>query len=181
MRALHDLVTAGKIHYIGASSMHCWEFSRLHYTAKLHGWTAFSTMSGLYNLLYREEEREMIPFCNAHGIALLPWSPVARGLLTRPWNEKSKRSAQDVKTVKWFSGEQNEQIVNRVAQLAKQKGCTMSDIALAWLLAKGTSPILGLNSAERIEQVSRAFAVKLTKTDVTILEELYRPVEVQAI
>lgn len=181
MKALHDLVSAGKIHYIGASSMHCWEFARLQYVAKLHDYTTFACMSGLYNLLYREEEREMIPFCNAEGIGLLPWSPVARGLLTRPWNERSQRSVQDVKTAKWFSGDQNEQIVNRVARLAERKGCSMSDIALAWLLTKGTCPILGLNSVERIEQVSRAFAVVLTTADITCLEGLYRPVEVQAI
>lgn len=180
MRALHDVVQMGKVHYLGASSMYCWQFARLQYTAKMNGWTPFSSMSGLYNLLYREEEREMNPFCKAEGVGLIPWSPVARGLLTRPWSEQSDRSAKDVKTKKWFQGEQNQRIVQRAERLAKGKGCSMSDIALAWLLHKDACPIVGLNSIERIEAASKALAVDLTEEEIADLEELYQPLSVQA-
>ncbi|KAF2164287.1 hypothetical protein M409DRAFT_37077 [Zasmidium cellare ATCC 36951] len=180
MRALHDLVQMGKVHYLGASSMYCWQFARLQYTAKTNGWTQFTSMSGLYNLLYREEEREMIPFCDAEGVGLIPWSPIARGLLTRRWAEQSDRSKQDAKAKKWFQGYQNQSIVQRVEKLAQAKSCAMSDIALAWLLHKGACPIVGLNSVERIESASKALAVRLTDSDIQALEELYRPLSVQA-
>ncbi|KAK4499712.1 hypothetical protein PRZ48_010230 [Zasmidium cellare] len=180
MRALHDLVQVGKVHYLGASSMYCWQFARLQYTAKMNGWTQFTSMSGLYNLLYREEEREMIPFCKAEGVGLIPWSPIARGLLTRPWAEQSDRSQHDTKTKKWFQGDQNQGIVQRVERFAKARGCSMSDVALAWLLHKGTSPIVGLNSIERIAGASKALAVRLTDSEIRALEELYHPLSVQA-
>jgi len=180
MHALHDLVKLGKVHYLGASSMYTWQFARLQYTAKLCGLTTFTSMSGLYNLLYREEEREMIPFCTAEGIGLIPWSPIARGLLTRPWAEQSKRGEKDLKLRKWFQGEQNKAIARRVEELAKHKGCSMSSVAIAWLLHKRACPIVGLNSLERIENVSESLAVNLTDDDMTYLEELYRPLEVQA-
>ena len=180
MRALHDLVTMGKVHYLGASSMHCWQFARLQYTAKMNRWTEFTCMSGLYNLLYREEEREMIPFCKAEGIGLIPWSPIARGLLTRPWSEETDRSKQDVKTKKWFQGGQNERIVTRVERLARAKGCTMSSMALAWLLHKGTCPVVGLNSIDRIEAASEALGIALSADEMSYLEELYEPLHTQA-
>lgn len=161
--------------------MRCWEFARLQYTAKMHDWTTFSCMSGLYNILYREEEREMVPFCEAEGIGIIPWSPIARGLLARPWTEQSDRSKADVKAKKWFQGTQNEQIVTRIEEVAKRKGCKMSNVALAWLLRKNACPILGLNSVERIEAVSDAFSVDLTDADLKYLEELYESVDVQAI
>ncbi|KAE8421582.1 NADP-dependent oxidoreductase domain-containing protein [Aspergillus pseudocaelatus] len=104
MRALHDLVQMGKIHYLGASSMYCWQLARLQYAAKMNNWTTFTSMQGLYNLLYREEERETNRFCQAEGIGLIPWSPLARGLLARPWNVKTDRSVKDAKTAKWFAG-----------------------------------------------------------------------------
>ncbi|KAI7351806.1 Aldo/keto reductase [Hortaea werneckii] len=181
MKALHDLVQMGKVLYIGASSMHTWEFARLNYIAKANGWTTFTSMSGLYNLLYREEEREMIPFCQAEGIGLIPWSPVARGLLTRPFAQQTERSQQDAKTQKWFQGEQNQAIVGRVEELAAQKQCSMSSVALAWLLKKGTCPIVGLNSIERIERVSEALDIELTDEEMKYLEECYQPLAVQAI
>ncbi|KXT17270.1 hypothetical protein AC579_554 [Pseudocercospora musae] len=180
MEALHDLVKMGKVHYIGASSMCCWQFARLQYTAKMHGWTAFTSMSGLYNLLYREEEREMIPFCEAEGVGLIPWSPVARGLLTRPWAEQTERSKKDAKTAKWFQGDQNEIIVGRVEKLAKNKHCSMSNLALAWLLHKGACPIVGLNSTSRIEAVSEALGIDLTAAEMQYLEEPYQTVAPQA-
>jgi aryl-alcohol dehydrogenase-like predicted oxidoreductase len=138
-------------------------------------------MSGLYNLLYREEEREMNPFCNAEGIGLIPWSPIARGLLTRPFAQQTERGQQDKKTKKWFQGGQNEEIVNRVENLAAKKGCSMSNLAIAWLLHKNACPIVGLNTIARIEAASEALAVDLTAEEIDYLEELYRPLEVQAI
>ncbi|CAG8922767.1 unnamed protein product [Penicillium salamii] len=181
MRALHDLVQMGKVRYLGASSMHCWEFARLQYAAKMNRWTPFVSMQGLYNLLYREEEREMNPFCEAEGIGLIPWSPLARGLLARPWREKSARAEQDQKTKKWFVGDQNEEIVLRIEELAKRKGCEMGAIAMAWLLSKGACPIVGLNSEARIKQALEAFNVVLSEEEVNMLEEPYRPLAVQAI
>jgi len=181
MRALHDLVQMGKVRYLGASSMHCWEFARLQYIAKMNGWTPFVSMQGLYNLLYREEEREMNPFCEAEGVGLIPWSPLARGLLARPWKEKSARADQDQKTKKWFVGDQNEEIVTRIEEMAKRKSCEMGAIAMAWLFSKGACPIVGLNSEARIEQALEAFSVTLSKEEVEMLEEPYRPLAVQAI
>ncbi|RAO72289.1 uncharacterized protein BHQ10_008301 [Talaromyces amestolkiae] len=182
MKALHDLVEMGKVHYIGASSMHCWQLARLHYTAKMNGWTGFTSMQNLYNLLYREEERDINPFCDVEGIGLIPWSPLARGLLARPWDVQTERSKQDVKTSKWFSSEkQNEQIVKNLEQVAREKDCSMTAVAMAWLLKKGACPIVGLNSLERIEKAAEALTVKLSDEDLKLLESPYRSVDVQAI
>lgn len=181
MRALHDLVCMGKVRYLGASSMHCWQFARLQYTAKMNRWTPFVSMQGFYNLLYREEEREMNPFCDAEGVGLIPWSPLARGLLARSWQQKSARAEQDEKTKRWFVGDQNEIIVDRVEELARSKNCAMSSVAMAWLLQKGACPIVGLNSITRIEASLEAFDVELTLDEMRYLEEPYRPLAVQAI
>ncbi|KAL4875205.1 NADP-dependent oxidoreductase domain-containing protein [Aspergillus karnatakaensis] len=181
MKALHDLVQMGKIHYLGASSMHCWQLARLHYTAKMNNWTGFTSMQNLYNLLYREEERDVNPFCDVEGIGLIPWSPLARGLLARPANVTTERSKKDAKTAKWFAGDQNDQIIDRVQQIAEKKGSSMSGVAMAWLLHKGACPIVGLNSAARIEASLEAFEIKLTHEEIQWLEEPYRPLEVQAI
>jgi aryl-alcohol dehydrogenase-like predicted oxidoreductase len=180
MGALHDLVKAGKVHYLGGSSMHTWEFARLQYTAKMNRWTPFTSMSGLYNLLYREEEREMNPFCDAEGVGLIPWSPIARGLLTRPFAQHTERSQQDKKAKKWFQGQQNGELVTRVEKLAAKKSCSMSSLAIAWLLHKNACPIAGLNTIARIENVSEALSVSLSEEDMLYLEELYVPLEVQA-
>ncbi|KAJ5852873.1 hypothetical protein N7534_005416 [Penicillium rubens] len=181
MKALHDLVQAGKVHYLGASSMHCWQLARLHYTAKMNGWTGFTSMQNLYNLLYREEERDVNPFCDVEGIGLIPWSPLARGLLARPSNVQTERSKRDAKTAKWFAGDQNEKIIGRVQQIAESKGCSMSAVAMAWLLHKGSCPIVGLNSLERIEAATEAFGIHLAKEEVKLLEEPYQALAVQAI
>lgn len=181
MRALHDLVQAGRVHYLGASSMYCWQLARLQYAAKMNHWTPFTSMQNLYNLLYREDERDIIPFCRAEGIGLIPWSPLARGLLARPRAEKTARSEQDTKTAKWFQGTQNEEIIARVEDIARRKKCTMADVALAWALAKGACPIVGLNSMARLEAVGGALGVSLTKEEITFLEELYKPLRVQAV
>ncbi|KAL3486442.1 NADP-dependent oxidoreductase domain-containing protein [Aspergillus germanicus] len=180
MRALHDLVQMGKVHYLGASSMYCWQLARLHYTAKFNGWTGFTSMQNLYNLLYREEERDTNPFCDVEGIGLIPWSPLARGLLARPASVQTERSKRDAKTAKWFAGDQNAKIIDRVQQLAESKGCSMSAVSMAWLLRKGTCPVVGLNSAERIEAASEAFSITLSDEEARWLEEPYRPLEVQA-
>lgn len=180
MGALHDLVKAGKVHYLGGSSMYMWQFARLQYTAKMRGWTPFTSMSGLYNLLYREEEREMNPFCDAEGVGLIPWSPIARGLLTRPFAQQTERGQQDKKAKKWFQGRQNEEIVSRVEKLALKKGCSMSSLAVAWLFHKDACPIVGLNTIVRIDAVSEALLVHLSAEEMLHLEELYRPLEVQA-
>lgn len=180
MGALHDLVKAGKVHYLGGSSMYTWQFARLQYTAKMRGWTPFTSMSGLYNLLYREEEREMNPFCDAEGVGLIPWSPIARGLLTRPFAQQTERGQQDKKAKKWFQGRQNEEIVSRVEKMALKKGCSMSSLAVAWLLHKKACPIVGLNTIARIEAVSDALSVHLSAEEMLHLEELYSPLEVQA-
>lgn len=185
MHALHDLVTMGKVHYIAGSSMRTWEFARLHYTAKMNRWTTFTSMQNFYNLLYREEEREMIPFCQAEGIGITPWSPVARGLLTRPWNTQTERSVQDAKSRKWFGvevEEQNRRIVDRVEILAKRMKCSMAGVSVAWLLRKGCMPIMGLTSEKRIREAVDAFEVerRLSIEDIKWLEEGYRSVEVQA-
>lgn len=180
MRALHDLVQMGKIHYLGASSMYCWQLARLQCTAKMNGWTGFKSMQNFYILLYREEERDTNPFCEVEGIGLIPWSPIARGLLARPWDVQTDRSKKDAKFAKWFVSSHNETIVSRVQQLAKTKRCSMSAVAIAWLLHKDACPVVGLNSLERIETAAEAFRIRFTDQGSKWLEEPYRASEVQA-
>jgi len=187
MRALHDVVQSGKVRYLGASSMYTWEFARLQYTAKLHGWTEFVSMQPFYNLLYREEEREMIPFCKATGVGIIPWSPLARGMLAKPHNaaagatasvEKSIRSQSDVKTQLWFA-DANLKIVEAVEKVAKDKQVSMPLVATAWVLLKGCWPIVGLNSEKRIKEAVEALQVKLTEEEWRYLEGGYRPRNVE--
>ncbi|KAJ9137926.1 Voltage-gated potassium channel subunit beta-2 [Pleurostoma richardsiae] len=187
MRALHDVVQSGKVRYLGASSMYAWEFARLQYTAKLHGWTEFVSMQPFYNLLYREEEREMIPFCKATGVGIIPWSPLARGMLAKPHNaaagatagvEKSIRSQSDVKTQLWFA-DANLKIVEAVEKVAKDKQVSMPLVATAWVLLKGCWPIVGLNSEKRIKEAVEALQVKLTEEECRYLEGGYRPRNVE--
>lgn len=180
MRALHDMVQSGKVRYLGASSMYTWEFARLQYTAQLHGWTKFISMQGFYNLLYREEEREMIPFCKATGVGLIPWSPLARGLLTRPAGEKSERSKVDGKSEEWFK-EAEMGIVGRVEEVAKELGTDLALVATAWVLKKQACPIVGLASKERIEHIIKALGVALSEKHMVTLEQLYKPMSVCAI
>lgn len=180
MRALHEVVVSGKVRYIGASSMYTWEFARLQYTAKLHDWTEFISMQPFYNLLYREEEREMLPFCQATGVGVIPWSPLARGMLAKPANkdgkgsEKSLRSSSDTKTQKWFA-DANLDIVDAVEKVAKTKGVSMPLVATAWVLHKGCSPIVGLSSEKRVKEAIDALKVKLTDEEIQSLEAGYRP------
>ncbi|KAK9482664.1 NADP-dependent oxidoreductase domain-containing protein [Lipomyces starkeyi] len=176
MGALNDLVKSGKVRYIGASSMWCYEFALLQHVAEKNGWTKFVSMQGQYNLLYREEEREVIPYCKLTGVGLIPWSPLAAGDLARSVTATSLRkegmdrnedgAAVDSATI---------EIINRVETMAMDKGWLMSDVALAWILGKVTSPIVGVNSAQRLEQIVGANGKLLTLEEVTFLEEPYIP------
>ncbi|ORX92645.1 putative oxidoreductase [Clohesyomyces aquaticus] len=179
MRTLHDLVCMGKVRYLGASSMGLWEFARLQYTAKLNRWTAFTSMQPFYNLLYREEEREMLPFCEAEGVGVIPWSPLARGLLSRPVGSTSERNEADAKSKKWF-GDANPAIIRRVEEVAKKRGISMATVATAWVLRKGYCPIVGLTSIERVEGILEALECELSEEEAGYLESEYRARDVQA-
>ena len=179
MRALNDVIEKGWVRYIGASSMAAWEFQELQHIADKHGWHKFISMQNLYNLLYREQEREMIPYCNAAGVGLVPWSPIARGVLTLPWDDRSsKRESSDVqlnRLIRSRETEADKAIVDRVEKLATQKGVAMAQVAIAWCLSKGTNPIVGLSKKERIDQAVQALKVELTEEDIKYLEEPYTP------
>jgi aryl-alcohol dehydrogenase-like predicted oxidoreductase len=178
MRALHDVVQSGKVRYLGASSMYAWEFARLQHVARLHNWTEFISMQPFYNLLYREEEREMIPFCNATGVGVIPWSPIARGLLAKPLGEETLRSKEDKKGEAWFK-DANLDIVKRVEEVAKKKGVSMALVATAWVMHKGCWPIVGVSSEKRVLESVEALKVKLTEDEVKYLEEEYRARAIQ--
>jgi aryl-alcohol dehydrogenase-like predicted oxidoreductase len=175
MKALHEVVLSGKVRYIGGGSMWAWEFAQLQHTAELRGWTKFISMQNYYNLVYREEEREMIPFCKATNVGVIPWSPLARGLLTRPpGTRESVRSQNDKLADKW-NGTANLDIVARVEELARKKGVSMAVLSTAWVIQKGCVPILGLNTEERIEEMLGALKVRLTAEEVEYLESEYKP------
>ena len=180
LEALHDLVKAGKVRYIGASSMYAWQFAQALYLADLRGWTRFVSMQNHYNLLYREEEREMIGLCRAEGIAVIPWSPLARGRLTRPWNsETSVRSTSDVfgKSMYSKTEEADERVVDRLGEIAEKRGIPRAQVALAWLLSKPgvTAPIVGATKANHLEDAVAALSVHLVPEEMTALEEPYVP------
>jgi versiconal hemiacetal acetate reductase len=180
MRALNDVVESGKVRYLGASSMCAWEFQELNHVADKHGWHKFISMQDYYNLLYREEENEMIPYCNYAGIGLIPWSPYARGALTRPFKDRGTtlRDRTDAYLpgfVRARDQDVDEEIINRVEEVAKKIGKSMAQVAVAWCLSKGVSPIMGLNKPERMDEAVEAVKVKLSEEDVKYLEEPYRP------
>ena len=186
MRALNDVVEKGWTRYIGASSMAAWEFQQLQNVADKHGWHKFISMQNLYNLLYREEEREMIPYCQATGVGLVPWYAVGAGILTRPWDDQTTDRAQTDQFMKLImlkdTSSSDHEIVNRVQELATKKNVAMAQIAVAWLLShKGVNPILGLNKPERIEQAVGALRIKLTEEEIRYLEEPYKPKPVSGI
>ena len=180
MEALHDVVKAGKARYIGASSMFAWQFAQALYTSALNGWTKFVSMQPHYNLLYREEEREMLPLCKDQNIAVIPWSPLARGLLTGK-RGKERNETERAKTDAFGKTLYNEptdfDVVNRVGELADKKGIPDAQVALAWMLGKPgiTSPIIGASKPGHLEDAVAALSVKLSDGDVKYLEELYRP------
>jgi aryl-alcohol dehydrogenase-like predicted oxidoreductase len=181
LEALHDVVKAGKARYLGASSMYAWQFCRSLHLADQHGWTRFVSMQNHYNLLYREEEREMLGLCAAEGIGVLPWSPLARGRLTRPWETEpsTSRAATDEMMDKLYAKTQDadRQVVDRVGEIAKARGVPRAQVALAWLLSKPvvTSPIIGATKPQHLEDAVSALAIKLTPEEITALEAPYVP------
>ncbi|MFF4211340.1 aldo/keto reductase [Streptomyces sp. NPDC001796] len=176
MEALHDVVKAGKARYIGASSMYAWQFSKAQYTARLNGWTRFVSMQNHYNLLYREEEREMLPLCADQGVGTLPWSPLARGRLARDWDETSERSRTDEFGKKLYQ-EGDREIVEAVASVASERGIPRAQVALAWLLHQDTvaAPIVGVTKPRHIDDAVAAVDVELTDKEIQTLQEPYTP------
>jgi aryl-alcohol dehydrogenase-like predicted oxidoreductase len=179
MEALHDVVKAGKVRYIGASSMYAWQFSKALYTSRLRGWTEFVSMQNHVNLLNREEEREMLPLCADQGIAVMPWSPLARGRLTRAWNETSSRQETDEFGKKLYTQfpDSDRRIVDQVSAIAGARGVPRAQVALAWLLQKKgvTSPIIGASKPDHLEDAVAALSLKLTTEEVAALERPYVP------
>ena len=184
LEALHEVVKAGKARYIGASSMYAWQFCKALYVSKLNGWTRFVSMQNHLNALYREEEREMVGLCREEGIGVIPWSPLARGKLTRPWSEKeeTKRAATDEfgKTLYRGAVEAERAIIGAVARIAEARGVAMAQVALAWVLAKSgvTAPIVGASKPQHLEDAVAAVSLKLTQDEMAALEAPYIPRQV---
>ena len=180
LEALHDVVKAGKVRYIGASSMYAWQFAKSLYLADLRGWTRFVSMQNHYNLLYREEEREMVGLCEAEGIGMLPWSPLARGRLARPWqSESTKRFQTDefAKSMYDRTEEDDHKVVDRLTEIAQKRGASQAQVALAWLLSKPTvtAPIVGATKPHHLEDAVAALSLRLAPQEVEALEEPYTP------
>jgi aryl-alcohol dehydrogenase-like predicted oxidoreductase len=180
MEALHDVVRAGKARYIGASSMYAWQFAKMQYTADLKGWTRFVSMQNHYNLVYREEEREMIPFCLDQGVGVIPWSPLARGLLTGtrgPGGEKRTLRAQTDEFGDSLYIDEDFAVVEALNTVAEERGLPPAQVALAWLLSKPavTAPIVGATKLQHLEDAIGAVDVTLTDEEIKRLEAPYRP------
>ena len=178
MEALHDIVKSGKARYIGASSMQAWQFAKAQEVARSMGWTTFISMQNHVNLLYREEEREMIPLCHDQGIGLIPWSPLARGKLARAWDESTVRSETDGfgKTLYTQNIEADRQVIDAVGAIAEHRGTSRATVALAWHFAKGiTAPIIGATKPGHIAAAVDAMALELTDDEVERLEKPYLP------
>ena len=181
LEALHDIVRAGKARYVGASSMFAWQLAKSLYLADLHGWTRFVSMQNHYNLVYREEEREMIPLCRDQGLGVIPWSPLARGLLagtrTRGGEERTARAADDDYSRRLYSEDVDFDVADRCVEVAQSLGVTPPQVALAWLLRQPavTAPIVGSTKIEHLEQAVGALDVELSDEDVKRLEEPYVP------
>ena len=179
LEALHDVVKAGKVRYIGASSMYAWQFAQALYTADLHGWSRFVSMQNYYNLLYREEEREMLPLCRNQGIAVIPWSPLARGRLTRDWQASSARMETDevAKRLYAVAEDADRKVVERVAEIAAQRGIPRAQVALAWVAQKPgvSAPIVGASKPHHLDDAAAALSVALSDEEVRRLEEPYQP------
>ena len=176
LEALHDVVKAGKARYIGASSMYAWQFSKMLYVADQHGWTRFVSMQNHYNLAYREEEREMLPLCADQGIGVIPWSPLARGKLTRDWDESTARAQTD-QFGKTLYRDGDRVIVDRVAEIAARRGVSRAQVALAWLLSKPvvTAPIVGVSKPQHLTDAIAAVDLHLDDKEIAELEEPYTP------
>ena len=184
LEALHDIVKAGKARYIGASSMFAWQFAKYLYLADLHGWTRFISMQNHYNMIYREEEREMNPLCQEEGIAVIPWSPLARGFLAGTRSKKGDgetvRARSDEFAHEMYYQEQDFQLVERVVHTAERYNVKPAQIALAWLLRKPgvTAPIIGASKMRYLEEAVEALEIELSDEDMDYLEELYQPREI---
>ncbi|RPH43434.1 MAG: aldo/keto reductase [Burkholderiales bacterium] len=182
LEALHDVVKAGKARYIGASSMYAWQFARALHLAERHGWTRFVSMQNYVNLLYREEEREMLPLCRAEGIAVMPWSPMARGRLTRDWDQGSARAETDAfgRTLYAKTGEADRKVVEAVAAVAAARGVPRAQVALAWVLQQPgvSSPIVGATKLEHLDDAVAALSLRLSPEECAALEAPYVPHEV---
>lgn len=179
MEALHDIVRAGKALYIGASSMEAWRFAKMQHVADANGWTKFVSMQPQVNLIYREEEREMIPLCIDQGVAVIPWSPLARGKLTRAWDEKTARSETDQfgKHIYAATADQDQQVVEALSAVATERNLPRAQVALAWLLAKPgiTSPIVGVTKEAQLADAVAALEIELSDDEMAALETPYRP------
>lgn len=180
MRALNDVIESGKVRYIGASSMAAWEFQELQNIAERKGWHKFISMQNYYNLIYREEENEMIPYCNHTGVGLIPWSPIARGALARPWKSRDthREITDNVLTdmVRSHEFAADKAIIGRVEEIAGKIGKSMAQVAIAWSLSKpGVCPIVGLGSRERMDEAVEACKTSLTPQQIAYLEEPYLP------
>jgi len=174
MEALHDIVRAGKVRYIGASSMYAWQFAKLQHAADLGGWTRFASMQNQYNLLRRQDERELMAMCADMGVGLVPYSPNGKGRLARPWGEQSQRSSTD-KVVKAFDSPYDEPVVNAVQHVAEQRGTGMAQVALAWVLRHPgvSAPILGATQPHHLPDAVAALDIELSHDEVRRLEESY--------
>jgi aryl-alcohol dehydrogenase-like predicted oxidoreductase len=180
LEALHDLVKAGKVRYIGASSMYAWQFAKALYLSDRHGWTRFVSMQNHYNLLYREEEREMLPLCQAEGIGVIPWSPLARGRLARPWQtESTKRYETDQFGMKLYSQTEaaDRKTVDRLGEVSERRGVARAQVALAWMLSKPgiTAPIVGATRPHHLPDAVAAMALRLDPEEIAALEAPYVP------
>jgi aryl-alcohol dehydrogenase-like predicted oxidoreductase len=180
LEALHDVVRMGKARYIGASSMFAWQFAKALYTADLHGWTRFVSMQNHYNLVYREEEREMLPLCRDQHIGVIPWSPLARGLLTGKrvrGGKETTRAETDGFSKRLYASDVDFAVADRVSEVAQARGLPNAQIALAWMLAKPgiTAPIIGVTKMHHLEDAVAALDVHLSEDEARLLEELYIP------
>jgi aryl-alcohol dehydrogenase-like predicted oxidoreductase len=180
LEALNDIVRMGKARYIGASSMYAWQFAKALYTADLHGWTRFVSMQPHYNLIYREEEREMLPLCQDQKIAVIPWSPLARGLLTRRRvrnGGETERARTDAFAKRLYTRDDDFAIADRVTEIAKGRGLPNAQIALAWMLSKPviTAPIIGATRLHHLQEAVAALSIQLTEDEIRRLEEGYQP------
>ena len=179
LEALHEVVKSGKVRYIGASSMYAWQFAKMLHLADQHGWTRFVSMQNHLNLLYREEEREMLPLCIDEGIGVIPWSPLARGRLTRPWDEATERSQSDqFGSVLYAStAEPDRKVVDAVSEIAAERGLPRAQVSLAWLLSKSgvTAPIVGATKAAQLDDAIASLEFKLTADEIARLEAPYVP------
>ena len=177
LRALHDAVASGKVRYIGASSMWAWQFSKALYTSERNGWNRFVSMQNQYSLLQREEEREMLPLCADQGVGVIPWSPLARGLLTRDWDAETARSGSDPLISARFDEHRDRVIVERVAEQAAARGVPRAQLALAWVLANPvvTAPIIGASKLKHVDDAVAAVTLELSAEEKAALEEPYTP------